>query len=372
MSTIQRRGRGLFLLQVLYRIADDDVFLIITSFRTASKLSVCPVTHNEEYAFIPKNLIEFDTYWSQIELNKRWCENIYRIQYRQLPGNARIQLEKNYMYVSNRGEVRKHQRSVPNWYNDDFQSIGRENDPPIASFVLVDTTLISGSLDGTCSIFVDMDTTAINKQLINSNGEAIRFVDCDGRNNFITATSFQTKQWTLESEWGLHELTLQRETETAYVTCLKLSPDGSQFFRSHANLLTIVDRETGFIHPLDEGESEMALDVIWPPSPVSLITAHRDGSLRLFDLRTHSTTRIMSSMCPWNVSISMVSPWTVICGYRSNNVKVYDIRMPSRVVTHLGPFEDEKHATLKQIAADSHHLHVATDSKLISLDFNCL
>lgn len=299
---------------------------------------------------------------------------MYRIQYRQLPGNSRIQLEKGHLLKSNRGEVRKHRRSVANWYSDDFQSIGRENDPPIATFACRDETLISGSLEGTLSISVDMDTMAINKQLINANKEAIRFVDCDEKGlYFITATSFETKEWRLDSEWGLYELNLLRESQTGYVTCLRMSPDGRQYFRSHANLLTIVDRETGVMRPL-ECESEMALDVIWPTFPVSLITAHRDGSLRLFDLRTYSdiACRVMPNMCPWNVSLAMISPWTVVCGYRSNSVKVYDIRVPARVVTSLGPFEDEKQATLKQIAADNHHLHVATDSKLISLDFNCL
>ena len=282
-------------------------------------------------------------------------------------------MEKDSLLISNRGEIRKHQRNVANWYSDHFTSIGSENGPPVATFACRKETLISGSLDGTCSIFVDMETKtpAINKQPISSNKEAIRFVDCDGGDFFLTATSFETKEWRLDTEWGLYELNLLRESKTGYVTCLRISPDATQYFRSHANLLTIVDRETGHVQPL-ECESEMALDVIWPPSPVSLITAHRDGSLRLFDLRTFSDIRIMSSMCPWNVSLAMISPWTIVCGYRSNNVKVYDIRVPSRVVSNLGPFEDEKHATLKQIAADSHHLHVATDSKLISLDFNCL
>lgn len=345
-------------------------------FRLAAKLSVCPIPREEKFPFPSKNLIEFQTYWDQIEMDKRWRNNVYRIQYRQLPGNARIQLEKDFLFISNWGEVRRHRRTVENWYSDDFKSIGRENSPQIASFATRNnSTLISGSLEGTCSIFVDMETetatAAVNKQLINAKKEAIRFVDCDGKDYFITATSFETKEWRLDSEWGLYELTLLRESQTGYVTCLRISPDGTQFFRSHANLLTIVDRETGIVHPL-ECESEMALDVIWPPSPVSLITAHRDGSLRLFDLRTFSDTRIMSNMSNWNVSLALISPWTVVCGYRSNSVKVYDIRVPSRVVTSFQAFEDEKQATLKQIAADTHHLHIATDNKLISLDFNCL
>lgn len=319
-----------------------------------------------------RNFIPFESYWDRIELEKRWSQNIYRIQYRTLPGNAHIQLEKDFLLISNRGEVRKHDRIVSNWYQDDFQSFGRENDPPIATFAYKDETLISGSLEGTCTIsIVDMETPAINKQLINSSKEAIRFVDCHGRDSFITATSFETKEWRLDEEWGLYELNLMRDSKTGYVTCLRISPDGQQYFRSHANLLTIVDRETGVVRPL-ECESEMALDVIWPPSPDSLITAHRDGSLRMFDLRTYSDNRIMSNLCSWNVSLAMISPWTIVCGYRANSVKVYDIRIPSRVVSTLGPFADEKQAQLKQIAADSHHLHVATDSKLISCDFNCI
>lgn len=341
-------------------------------FRIASKLAICPVLREENYPFQTKNIVPFDTYWDRIELDKRWSQNIYRIQYRKLPGNARIQLEKDILLISNGGEVRQHERTVANWYKDAFQSIGRETDPPIASFASKDDTLICGSLEGTCSIFVgDMETPAISRQLINSSHEAIRFVDCHNRDSFITATPFETKEWRLDSEWGLYELNMLRESKTGYVTCLRISPDGQQYFRSHANLLTIVDRETGTMRSL-ECESEMALDVIWPPSPASLITAHRDGSLRLFDLRTYSGNQIMSNMCPWNVSIAMISPWTIVCGYRSNSVKVYDIRVPSRVVASLGPFEDEKEATLKQITADNHHLHVATDSKLISLDFNCL
>lgn len=330
---------------------------------------MCPASRPE---FPSNNLIPFETHWARIEQDKRWKQNIYRIQYRQLLGNARIHMDKDHLLLSSHGQVRRHTRTVANWYSDTFAPIGRENDPAIASFACRDGTLIGGSLEGTCSVFVDMETeAAVDKQLISASKEAIRFVDCDGRGSFVTATSFETKEWRMASELGCHELTLLRESKTGYVTCLRVSPDGRQYFRSHANLLTIVDRETGIVRPL-ECESEMALDVIWPPSPVSLITAHRDGSLRLFDLRTYADIRIMSNLCPWNVSLAMISPWTVICGYRSNSVKVYDIRSPSRVVASLGPFEDEKQATLKQIAADSHHLHVATDGKLISLDFNCL
>lgn len=338
-------------------------------FRIAATLSVCPALRENIYSFQPKNLIPFDTYWDRITLNNRWRAQLYRIQHRQISSNGRILMDQEYLYISSFGQVRKHPRIVSNWYKEEYEPIGREQDPSIATFSIRDKTLISGSLEGTCSISVDMETLAINKQLINTRKEAVRFVDCDGKDAFITASSCETKEWRLDTEWGLYELSLQRQARTDYVTCLKMSPDGHQFFRSHANLLTLVDRETGVVRSL-ECESDMALDVAWSPSPFELITGHRDGSLRLFDLRTKFNTQIFNK-CPWNLSLAVISPWTVICGYRANFVKVFDIRQPTQsYVTGLGPFEDEKQATLKQIAADSHHLHVALDNQLISCDFN--
>lgn len=214
------------------------------------------------------------------------------------------------------------------------------------------------------------ETTAINKLQINKSKEAIRFVDTDGRGYFITATPFDTKEWRLDSEWGLYDLVLVRHRQPAFVTCLRISPDGSRYFQAKAVEMTIVDRETGSDLQVLQGEADMALDVIWTASPEALLTAHRDGSLRRFDLREPpecSTT--LPSPFPWNMSLQMISPWTVICGYRSNHVTVFDLRMPFNVVTTLGPHLNEK---LKQIAADSHHMHIATDSHLISLDFNAL
>lgn len=343
--------------------------------KIAAKLSVVPFPFplndpSAKFPFPCKNLVPFDTYWDRIELNKRWSQNIYRIQYRTLV-NPNIQLEKDSLYIANYGQVRRHRRLVDTWYSDDYISIGRESNSTVASFVSRNEKLICGSLEGNCSIFVE-EEVAINQLLVNKEKEAIRFVDSDGKDYFITGTTKEIKEWRLDSEWGLYELNLLRETLTGgYVTCLRIAPDGERYFRAQANLLTIVDRETGIEQPL-ESESEMALDVVW--TPLSLITAHRDGSLRLFDLRTFSDVRILSNLCPWNwnVSLAMTSPWTILCGYRSNHVNVYDIRVPTTVVTSFGPFENEKEATLKQIAGDSHHLHIATDSKLISLDFNCL
>lgn len=232
---------------------------------------------------------------------------------------------------------------------------------------------VPGSLVGTCSIFVDNhETTAINQLQINKSKEAIRFVDTDGRDYFITATPFDTKEWRLDSEWGLYDLVLVRHRQPAFVTCLRIWPDGKRYFQAKAVEMAIIDRETGSDLQVLQGEADMALDVVWPAaaSPDTLLTAHRDGSLRMFDIRESPQCRtILPSPFTWNMSLQMISPWTVICGYQNNHVTVFDLRMPYNVVTTLGPYLDER---LKRIAADSHHLHIATDSHLISLDFNAL
>lgn len=114
--------------------------------KIASQLSVCPSPQPSAGGYCGKNLIAFDSCWDRIELNKRWSENIYRIQYRKFGyPNASIQLESNRLFISNHGEVRQHKRIVENWYAEDFLSIGRENGAAIASFVEKNGVLITGN-----------------------------------------------------------------------------------------------------------------------------------------------------------------------------------------------------------------------------------
>lgn len=115
--------------------------------KIAKVLSVCPSPScsSSPDRFSERNLIAFESYWDRIELNKRWFDNIYRIQYRKLGyPNASIQCESDRLFISNHGEVRNHRRIVEHWFAEDYVSIGRENGAAIASFVEKNGVLITG------------------------------------------------------------------------------------------------------------------------------------------------------------------------------------------------------------------------------------
>lgn len=348
----------------LNAVVDDYIFK-----RIASMSLMTP--HN---SFEFRQFQGFTSNWDRIQVDKHWRNNLYlrRDSYHhKLGANFKMHLDKEFLYLTNRGEIRLHQRTEEN-FKDDFIAIGREKNPAISA-IRVDSNgvVFSGSLEGTANVYVDR-TPIVENFKLNQDVEAVRFVDFHmERNVFVTASHLTAKEWCLETELGLYDLRHTNSVSSDYITCLKLAPSGQKYVRGSSKYKLILrDLETGSESRLIDGDLETVLDVLWTLDERLLFSGNRDGSLRVFDLRTGRVQRVLDSTSMWNISLDYNGLDAVLCGYQNMCVSLYDLRM-SESVTSYGPFNDaEPSSTLNQIACDTRQLHIALSYHLVSLNFS--
>lgn len=204
-------------------------FYIVITVHLYSRLSarLLQTGHQPKAAHCPsRNVIEFD-FRRRISLFENWrygryAENQF-FQHRMLYF-SQIMLEKRWLYMSHRGQLRVHKRTAergllrvkPSW------TVGAERQSDINWMVKKGEVIFAGRADGSGFVY-DCRKRRYSKQVLAD--DIVTAVDFEGELFVSTGKSSSTCFWTGLVEDGQYALERKLEVADAYQT-IKLSPDG--------------------------------------------------------------------------------------------------------------------------------------------------
>lgn len=204
-------------------------FYIVITVHLYSRLSarLLQTGHQPKAAHCPsRNVIEFD-FRRRISLFENWrygryAENQF-FQHRMLYF-SQIMLEKRWLYMSHRGQLRVHKRTAergllrvkPSW------TVGAERQSDINWMVKKGEVIFAGRADGSGFVY-DCRKRRYSKQVLAD--DIVTAVDFEGELFVSTGKSSSTCFWTGLVEDGQYALERRLEVADAYQT-IKLSPDG--------------------------------------------------------------------------------------------------------------------------------------------------
>lgn len=328
-----------------------------------------------------RNLIEYD-YRKRIGLFENWRYGRYQenqfFQHRMLYF-SQIVLEKRWLYMSHRGQLRVHKRTAdrghllrvkPSW------TVGAEKNPDINWMVKKGELIFAGRADGTGFVY-DCRRRRYSKQILADEASSITAVDFEGELFVSTSKASSTCFWAGglgETEEYVLEGTL--ELPEAFQT-VKLSPDGGsrlaagKYHDRDKNALRLIDVERGFSSTLDS-PSRAVYHLLWKDS-TTILTGNFDTTLRMVDTRTCHDEAIWSD--PYDASVYCLDydgAYGVLCGLKQHfRVNLYDLRVPGRCVQmYFSSRKSTNYSPVYSLAADASQLFIVTDHDLRVLNFD--
>lgn len=295
---------------------------------------------------------------------------------------GRMRMDRDYFYVSNKGELRMYQRLNDGTCGDQFASFGDPEDEPIISTMeLSGEHLFTGTYYGTCSYFRS-GTQIVSNQKVHEHYKDILAMEASreilATSNFREIKLFRVNDSDLdivaETDCRARCMKLDGQCEKLIVGNICTDFHGSDGFITTLNALSLYDTNTMIMRSL-RCSSQGVVDIVWHSSSHVVLCGHWNGDLRMFDLRTDSDelTIAKTGAQDINVSLQYDGIHGVLCGFRSSSeVCLYDLRKAKGPVRSYGQFQDPELSRkyLVDVLADSNAFYVVNCDGVQICDFS--
>ncbi|XP_062561718.1 F-box/WD repeat-containing protein 4 [Armigeres subalbatus] len=353
-----------------YIFARQSATLLLTGHQQNSQI-------NRSVSRSDRNLNDF-SYRKRIHLFDNWrygryCES-HMFNHRMIYF-SHIVLEKRWLYMTHRGQLRAHERVKKDYMlkNRASWTIGKEKDPDISWIAKKRQILFGGRTDGTCFV-QDHSHHCYSRQRLED--DVITSVDFEGDVYICSTKSKCTSFWRGSINYGDCELELMRRLDEPYQT-IKLSPDdGSKLavgkYHDRSNgALRIIDVERGTTSRL-ESPTKAVYQLLWRDYN-TILTGNFDTTMRMVDIRTSSDAAVWTD--PYDASVYCLDydgAYAVLCGMKYHfRVNLYDLRVPKRCIQMYFPSNKfSQYSPVHSVAADSSQLFIITDNNLRILNFD--
>ncbi|XP_055613746.1 F-box/WD repeat-containing protein 4 [Uranotaenia lowii] len=323
-----------------------------------------------------RDLFNFD-YRKRISLEANWRQGRYSEKYffyHRLLYFPQIILERRWLYVTDQGQFRAHQRTPngrmlldrPTW------TICSEKEPDINWVVKKKARLFGGRSDGTCFLY-DFNTRQYRSEQLAD--DFITAVDFEGQ-HFVYSTKTRSTGFFTERDYEDWRLEPKRIVGEAYQT-IKLCPDGGarlaagKYHDPDKSALRLIDVESGSTTQM-ESPSRAVYQLTWKDSN-TILTGNFDTTFRVVDTRTNKDEAVWVD--PYDASVYCLDydgANAVLCGMKYNfRVNLYDLRVPKRCVQMYFSSKNVSHySPVYSLASDCSQLFVVTDHDLRILNFD--
>lgn len=295
---------------------------------------------------------------------------------------GRMRMDRDYFYVSNKGEFRMYKRLNDGSCGDQFASFGDpEEEPIISTMELSGEHLFTGTYYGTCSYYRD-GTQIVCNQKIHEHYKDILAMEASqeilATSNFREIKMFRVNDSDLdivaETDCRARCMKFDGQCEKLVVGNICTDFHGSDGFITTLNALALYDTNTMAQRSL-RCSSQGVVAMKWHSSSQVVLCGHWIGDLRMFDLRTDSDelTIRKNGEPDINVSLQYDGHHGVVCGFRnSSEVCLYDLRKPKGPVQTFGKFQSPELSGkyLVDVIADSSALYVVNCDGVQMCDFS--
>ncbi|XP_058832993.1 F-box/WD repeat-containing protein 4 [Topomyia yanbarensis] len=333
-----------------------------------------------KFTHVPSRDLHYDfSYRKRISLFENWRYGRYREMqffYHRMLYFSHILLERRWLYMSHRGQLRAHERIAKgdkvlkgkaSWI------VGSSRDCDITWMEKKKDLVFAGRTDGSCFVYDCLSGYYRQQQLAE---ECITSVDFDGQ-LFVCATkSKSTSFWTgLEGRenFGLER---QLQLDDGYQT-IKLSPNGAnqlaagKYCDREKKALRLIDVESGSTSTLNS-PTRAIYHVQWKDFN-TILTGNFDTTFRVVDIRTGQDEAVWTD--PYDSSVYCFDydgAHAILCGMKHNfRVNLYDLRIQKRCIQMYFSTKKLSHySPVYSLAADSSQLFLVTDHDLRVLNFD--
>ncbi|XP_058461774.1 F-box/WD repeat-containing protein 4 [Malaya genurostris] len=372
--SLEDLGRLICVCKRFYRVINIHVY----SKRSAYLLR----TGHQRYRFshVPGRDLHSDfSYRKRIRLFENWRYGRYNEKqffYHQMLYFSQILLERRWLYMTHRGQLRAHERLVNNERVLNGKAswiLGKSRDYDINWMEKNGDLFFAGRTDGSCFVY-NCDSGFYRKQQLTE--EPITSVDFDAKLFVCTTKSKSTSFWTGFNDINDVMLEKKQQLNEGYQT-IKLSPSGAnqlaagKYSDREKKALKLIDVERSLTSTLNS-PTRAVYQVMWKDSN-TILTGNFDTTFRVIDTRTAQDESVWTD--PYDASVYCFDydgAYSVLCGMKYNfRVNLYDLRIPKRCIQMY--FSSKKHShysPVYSIAADCSQLFLVTDHDLRVLNFD--